>query len=167
MAAVEHLLEQRAVALATVLLTRHPAVDVTPAGRSAGYDLDIRLANGGTSSGRMFGVELKARLSLPRLGRFVDGDRLRLSRDLRQGLEGQQARVADLPFPLLFIVFAMDVDRGFYGWLREPTLRGGERRVLSPEVELALEWGPTTHVDIVDLVNRWYDAIPAQTRRAG
>src|SRR5580658_3303100 len=108
MGAAEALLEQRAVALATILLTRDPAALITPASRFAGYDLDVHLAVGGGPSSRIFGVELKARLALPRLGRFVDGDRLRLVNELKLGLEKQQGRVADLPFPLLFIVFAMD-----------------------------------------------------------
>jgi len=166
MAAAEHLLEQRAVALATVFLTRQPGVVVVPVVHDYGYDLEIRLGSKGPASSRIFGVQLKARLSIPRLGRFVDDEHIRLSNELRVSFEKQQARLMDLPFPLLFLVFAMDSDRGFYGWLREPALRPGHRSALSPEIRYASEWGSMTHREIIDLVNRWYDAA-APSKRTG
>ncbi len=158
---------ERAVALATILLTRHPGVLVTGAPDVAGYDLSVYLTSDGKPSSRMFAVELKGRLSLPRLGRIVDAGRLKLSSELRLALEKQQRSLADLTFPLLFIVFAMDSDRGFYGWLRQPVLGRSARVVLSPEIAFAQEWRQHTHEEIVDTVNQWYDAAPTHAKRTG
>lgn len=154
------LVEQRAVALATVLLTRHPDVTVVKTSvPDTGYDLDVHIATHGALSGRVFGVELKARLSLPRLGRLVDDCTLRLSNDLRLGLTQTQKSMRDLPYPLLLLAFAMDSDRAFHAWLRKPVLPvTGRRQLSSPKIDNATEWRESTHVEIVALVNDWYDA---------
>jgi len=151
-------MEQRAVALATVLLTRHEDVVVAHTRFDLGHDLDVYIARNGVTSGRMFGVELKARLNLPRLGRLVDKTQLRLSTELRTGLTKAQKRAADLPYPLMYLAFAMDTDQGYYAWLKEPIVAPGARRLSTPEVQYASAWGNSTHVDVVKLVNQWYDA---------
>jgi hypothetical protein len=152
------LLEQRAHVLATVVLTRHSDVSVRRALSDGGPDLLVEVAPGGTQLGRMFGVELKAVLARPRIGHTVDAGRVHLASPLRTGLKKAQARSRDLPYPLLFIVFAMDSDCGFYGWLREPQVRGGEPLLTNPVVEYASEWTGRTHEVIVHWVNEWYDA---------
>jgi hypothetical protein len=151
------LFERRAIALAIVLLTRHPDITVTHALPDAGYDLDVRIAKEGSISGRVFAVELKARLSLQRLGRLTD-DTLRLSNDLRSGLSRSQKIMSDLPYPLLLIVFAMDTDRAFHAWLREPVFsRMFRRQLTSPKIEYATAWENDTHLKVVNVVNEWYD----------
>ena len=150
------LFERRAIALATVLLTRHPGITVTHALPDAGYDLDVRIAKEGSISGRVFAVELKARLSLQRLGTLTD-DTLSLSNNLRSGLSQTQKSMSDLPYPMLLIVFAMDTDRAFHAWLREPVLAPTHGRLISPKIGHATAWKNDTHLKIVNLVNEWYE----------
>jgi hypothetical protein len=172
MASVE-LLEQRAHVLATVVLTRHPDVVVSRAPAGSGLDLLVEIAPRGTRLGRTFGIELKAVLTQQRVGHVVDAGRVHLAPALRTGLKRAQAQSRDLPYPLLFIVFAMDTDRGFHGWLREPRVRGAASLLASPAVEYASEWTARTHEIVVGSVNDWYDArrdaSPSQSprRKAG
>lgn len=152
------LLEQRAVLLATVALTRHPDVLVNRNPTDRGPDLEVEIAPGGKSLGRMFGVELKAVISQQRIGRTVDSDRVRLASPLRSGIKQFQARYRDLPYPLLFIVFTMDSDRGYFGWLREPQVRDGSPTLANSVVEYASEWHDHTHESVVAAITDWYDA---------
>jgi hypothetical protein len=156
--ATRELLEQRAYVLATVVLTRHPDAVVSRAPTGSGVDLLVEIAPRGTRLGRMFGVELKGVLAQQRLGRSAGAGRVHLASAVRTGLKAAQAGARDLPYPLLFIVFAMDTDRGFHGWLREPQVREGTALLASPAVEYASEWTGETHEVVVDAVNAWFDA---------
>jgi hypothetical protein len=146
------LLGQRAEALATMFLTRQPGVAVERAPGNL-YDLQVDILDRGKHSGILFGIELKSRDRLSKAGSLVEPGRLRLAADVRRQLTKNQAGVNNLPFPLLFIVFAMDTDRGFHGWLRAPAAR---RSLRTPTPEFAEEWGPSTHSKIVDCVKQWY-----------
>lgn len=148
-------LEQRVESLATVLLTRHPSVIVAPAQGDSGYDLEVNVARHGQLSGRVLGVLLKARTSVTAIGRMVDGNRMRLRANLRQSLHEASHRMRELPFPLLFMVFDMESDRAFSGWLRQPTAL--DSRLASPRVEYAAEWTKTSHVEVIAEVERWYE----------
>jgi hypothetical protein len=152
------LLEQRAVSLATMFLTRHPDVVVQHGPNSTGLDLLAEIMDKGNPVGRMFGVEVTARLSLPRVGRMVDRGRLKLESHLRIALVSAQRKIAYLPFPALFMVFTMDSDRGFYNWLREPVIRNRQSALSLAEVEYAASWGSDTHKSVVNDVNAWYAA---------
>jgi Domain of unknown function (DUF4365) len=149
-------LEQRAVALARVLLTRHPGVIVARSFDDYGYDLQVNITQKNYLSGRVFGVVLKARIRLDGIGRLVKGNRIRLRGELSKALTKSAHLMRDLPFPLLFIAFSMDSDRAFYGWLRKPSQRA--RRLENPSVEFATEWFSETHVDVIGEVQQWYEA---------
>jgi hypothetical protein len=156
---VEHYIaEQRAISLATVLLTRDPRVqEVTPASLRAGYDLEVRIGERDEISAKTFAVELKARASVKRLGR-LDNDKLWLAKDLKLDMHAIRNTLAVISYPLLFIAFAMDTDRAFYTWLLEPYITSTRQRKLETStIETAEEWTPTTHATIIDSVNHWYD----------
>jgi hypothetical protein len=148
-------LEERAVSLATVLLTRHPGVLVTQSLTSEGFDLHVKIAHGNRFSGRLFAVVVKARKKLDGIGRRVGGNRVKLRAELIKALTSSAQATRDLPFPLLFMVFTMDSDSAFFGWLREPS---GTARLDTPKVEFATEWTSGTHVDVIGTVEEWYDA---------
>src|SRR4026208_1436654 len=103
-------LERRALALATVLLTRHPNVTVVSPQNDVGYDLEVRIASGSVFAGRMFAIELKARRALIDVGTKTDPMHIKLREPLRRALRDGVRRLRDLPFPLLYMVFAMDTD---------------------------------------------------------
>lgn len=155
-------LEDRAMSLATVLLTRHPDVQllIEPSPlRHAGYDLIAKIAPKGVFTGRMFAVEVKARRAVSAIGaRTKNTETLKLSQPLRKALQKQAEALDELTFPTLFIIFAMDTDDGYFGWLREPeTVKG---RLTTPQIGTAELWSKQTHIEVVDRVNKWF------TRRA-
>jgi hypothetical protein len=149
-------LEERAVSLATVLLTRHPRVLVTQSLRfeGLGFDLQVKITHGNRFSGRFFAVVVKARKKLDGIGRRVGGNRVRLRPELVKALTNSAHVASDLPFPLLFMAFTMDSDSAFFGWLREPS---DAARLNTPKVELATEWTSGTHDDVIRIVEAWYD----------
>ena len=147
-------LEERAVSLATVLLTRHPRVLVTQSLRFEGFDLQVKITHGNRFSGRSFAVVVKARKKLDGIGRRVGDSSVRLRAELVKALTNSAHAASDLPFPLLFMAFTMDSDSAFFGWLREPS---GAARLETPKVELATEWTSGTHDDVIRKVEAWYD----------
>jgi hypothetical protein len=148
-------LEQRALSLATVLLTRHPEVTVLSEARDVGYDLEVRITSEGVFRGRIFAIELKARRAINDIGTRTDPMHVRLKDPLRRTLTEGMKRLKDLPFPLLYMVFAMDTDRAFFGWLREPDATTA--KLGTPSVGVAESWSDDTHRQIVERVNAWYE----------
>jgi hypothetical protein len=147
----------RAESLAIVLLTRHRDVKIQPTPPSAdvGYDLIAQIAPKGVFSGRMFAVEIKAHKTLASIGvKAQEKGRLRLGASLKRNLETKASRFADLPFPLLFIVFDMETDAGYFGWLREPESTTG--RLVTPALRTADLWSRDTHRQVVKRVDSWY-----------
>jgi len=66
--------------------------------------------------------------------------------------------VADVPLPLCLFVFTMRDDRGYYGWLKEPTVTDPRLPVLRRVDEV--RWGELDRdglADIIASVNAWYD----------
>jgi hypothetical protein len=154
----DRLTEQRTIALAKMFLTRDKRVLVIEE-QGSGFDLQVEL-----SQGRFFGVELKGRPTLRKLGTVVAPGQVRLQGPLRESLRGHQQRMRLLQFPLLYIIFALDQDRGFYGWLREPIVPDPPavaRRLATPAPDTAIEWISDTHRTVVGQVVKWYGAIEA------
>ena len=144
--------EQRAIALATVFLTRSSDAIVTPhSGPDQGLDLHVAVLKNGAFSGWVFGVELKARVSTTKLGQRV-GDRLKLSASLRSTLERRRKRIIDYPFPVLLLAFAMDTDHGYFAWLRDP--QQAKLRTHTPEY--LTQWRADTHKVVLSAVRAWY-----------
>lgn len=151
------LLQQRAVWLATTLLTRNASARVFEEQSAPfGIDLRIKLFSSEKWMGREFGVELKARSTIERLGR-LKGNTLQLSGQLREDLARVQRSMRDVPYPLLFMVFEMQQDRCFFGWLKKPAT-APQLMLEFPRLEVASAWGQETHDDVIRAVATWYDA---------
>lgn len=140
--------EERATSLAIMLLTRARGVEVQRS-RSLGLDLEVYLPK----PGRVFAVEVKARLNEKTLGTFAGYGRLRLSSELRTSLRKKRERLGDCPFPVLVICFAMQSDAGFFGWLRDPR----KPTLTAAPLDQLDKWVADTHLRIMAEVNKWYD----------
>jgi hypothetical protein len=149
-------LEQRALALATILLTRHSGLIVTAPSFDSGFDLLVRIADSERPTAKMFAVELKARRSSKEVGTKAGSEHIRLKIALRNALSKHANRLRDLPFPLLYIVFAMDKDDAYFGWIREPALE--PTRIDVADISLAQKWTKETHLHIASKVNAWYES---------
>jgi hypothetical protein len=103
---------KRAELLAFLHLTRRADLAVDRlASSDSGVDFLVTLVQGGAPTGRMFGVQAKAHE-----GRVASPRELPAAGDL------SIREVADVPLPLCLFVFTMSDDKGYYGWLKEPTV---------------------------------------------
>jgi hypothetical protein len=145
----------RAEQLAYVVLTRRQDLVVRPhSGSDRGIDLVATLRQDGQETGRQFAVEVKA-TSQPLAGKPQSGigvaPHVPTSQDMHR-------RFRDMTIPVAIFYFAMrDGDRGFFRWLLEP----------DPILPAAPRWNDDDQTieltrerldEIVDQVNRWYDA---------
>jgi hypothetical protein len=90
------------------------------------------------------------------IGKPADGARMRLRPELSKALAKSAQMMRDLPFPLLFMAFAMASDRAFFGWIREPST---SRRLKSPPIVFANEWMSDTHMNVIGTIERWYESL--------
>jgi len=121
----------------------------------AGVDFLVTVMREGVATGRLFGVQVKARAGS-----------IRSTAGLNRRVSGADPSVADVPFPVCVFVFTMGDDRGYYGWLREPVL--SNRR--SPTLRLVehVEWSELDRgalAEIVHTVEAWYEAQKRSTRQ--
>lgn len=145
------LLEQRAERLAIIHLSRRDDLNVTQSQEEYGIDLLVSLTKAGKTTGRLFGVMVKATRSLPVKGAGSEGEQIKLQISASKVLE-------DLPFPLALFVFNMEDDKGYFRWLLSPVLTFANVSRLSVNHDSTFTQISTTTIDqIVAQVNQWYE----------
>lgn len=155
------ILEQRAIDLAMIFLTRDSRLEVMREsfqGRSP-FSLDLHVeitGKGGSRLGRAFGVEVLAHARCGVAVKRLPGGSLRLATSLHRRLYETQRRLSAFPMPVIYLLFAMDNDRGFYGWLREPVEKGHPRELECSEVLYTQEIDSSTHRAVTDRILAWY-----------
>lgn len=111
-------------------------------------DFLVTVTRGGAPTGRIFGVQVKAREApVHDLGELDVND------------PTHARSVADAPFPLCLFVFTMRDDQGYVAWLKAPDPRA--RRAPALQSASRADWSELhsdTLDEIVSAVNRWYDA---------
>lgn len=145
-------LAQRAEALALVYLTRRDDLIVRQQTQGdTGIDYIIEIVSDGRSTGRIFGLQLKARTTA------LQGSALHKS----IGITYEQWMV-ELPFPLCLFVFIMETNEGYYKWLSEPVVTDDQKPKLRLNAQGSLEKLSDDQLEhIVNRVNKWYDALRA------
>jgi Domain of unknown function (DUF4365) len=146
----EEFFAERAEDLAFLHLTRRGDFVVNRlVSPDAGVDFLVTVTRDGVPTGRVFGVQVKAR----------EGS-VQSAGELNRLMKRPQVRsVADVPFPLCMFVFTMSDDRGYFGWLKEPVV--GSRRSTSLRTPEHLVWGeldPDGMTEIVHTIESWYEA---------
>ena len=143
----------RSKALAIVSLTERD--DLIVYRDTKDYDLDVlvSISKNGEDINRLFGVEIKAVKSTPKI----------IQNDAVFNIEGAdvdvlQSRFKKCNFPICLFFFTLDNDNGYYKWISEPILDNENSNKLkfnrSPEFrELTKE----AINDIVSLINQWYE----------
>ncbi len=146
----------RSEALAVVYLTRRD--DLIVYRDTKDYDLDVlvSISKNGEDINRLFGVEIKAVKSTPKI----------IQNDDISNIEGAdinvlQSRFTKCSFPICLFFFTLDNDNGYYKWIFEPIIdneTGNKlKRNVSPEFRKLTNESIN---NIVDLVNQWYDNAP-------
>jgi hypothetical protein len=142
----------RSEALAMVYLTRRDDLIVSQSQKNTtGLDFLVTITKDSMYSGRLFGVEVKAKISSDSLTQNREFFKLKNSHN-------HQTLLRDLPFPVCLFFFTLDNDQGYYRWILEP--------ILKPEKHLGLQFHENNELKklddqaidhIVSLVNNWYE----------
>jgi hypothetical protein len=145
---------QRAESLAIMYLTRRQDLTVSHQRDDYGLDLLVAIMVREQHSGRVFGVNLKASISLPNS----------VKRGHTIAIPDENIQIIEFPFPVCLFYFTMEDDKGYYKWLLEP--------VLTEANSTKLQWNSGHEFKklsdseihkIVSQVNRWYDARSSET----
>ncbi len=150
----QRLMEARARALATVLLTRREGTllrDFAGASDGSGIDLCATLASANKTGVRQFGVELA--------WQFEPVSAEHVNEQLREhGRWRKLTGSGPFPFPVVVFLFTMRDDGAWYAWAAEPVIEEGRAR-------LPLRTEPDVHPltddsleAVFDQVDAWYDA---------
>lgn len=149
-------LGKRAEQLAFVYLSRRSDLIVTEQSQSVdnGIDYLVTLLKDGEYTGRMFGVEVKARKSKSHIRPVAPDDR-------EAHINIKEVHIPrDIPFPVCLFVFVMETDEGYFKWLKKPIC--GEQS----HPQLVLDKGTVFRKlenevldDIIADVNNWYDSL--------
>jgi hypothetical protein len=135
-------IQERARLLAFVVLTRRDDVAMDQVGPRLAFDYLVSLSSDGTPTGRVFGVKVEGH----------DGGRAALP------LPQEPVGAEDAPFPVCVFLFMMEDDRGYYRWLKEPTIARGRSQLRKPTDARWADLDTAALGEIVDRVNQWYDA---------
>jgi hypothetical protein len=143
---------QRSEALAIMYLTRRDDLIVSrQKEKDRGLDFLVTLLKDGGYSGRLFGVQVKATVSTPKLVQHDNLIEIKLNLDSLQSL-------AELPFPVCLFFFTLENDQGYYKWILEPVIEGQSSSKLF--FNKSNEFTKLTDKEIeeiISVVNNWYD----------
>lgn len=146
---MERFIAERAENLAVVCLTRRDDLLVSRTSTSdSGLGLLVTVRRDGVPTGRVFGVETKARMEALR---EPGAARVRPT-------AAESRRFQDIAFPVCVFLFTMGDDQGYYRWLQEPVIGPNRQPALrmTDNGWTALDNGALAR--IVEAVDAWYDA---------
>ena len=143
---------QRSEALAIMYLTRRDDLIVSmQKEEDRGLDFWVTLLKDGGYSGRLFGVEVKAAVSVPKLVQRDDIIEIKLNLAPLQSL-------AELPFPLCLFFFTLENDQGCCKWILEPVIEDQKNPKLCFNKSNNFKKLTDEEIDnLVSAVNNWYD----------
>ncbi|AFZ58393.1 DUF4365 domain-containing protein [Anabaena cylindrica FACHB-243] len=143
----------RSKALTVVYLTRRDDLIVDTEKKEHDLDILVSIRQNGKNINRIFGVEVKAIKSSPKI----------IQNNHIFNIEGAdinvlQSRFIKCNFPICLFFFTLDNDNGYYKWINEPILDNENSNKLksngSPEFRKLTNEAIN---DIVSLVNQWYE----------
>lgn len=143
---------ERAEQLAFIYLSRRDDLVITKQNDDYGIDFLVSIVEAGKYTGRVFGVQIKAGLSLePTQENISSKDRFMLN-------ISEPPVPEDIPFPLCLFAFAMENDEGYYRWLKEPQFSSdGQPKLALNKVSEFKKLTKAELNHIVSQVNLWYE----------
>jgi hypothetical protein len=143
---------RRGVALAMVHLTRRDDLVVSENHDDSGPDLTVRISRGSAQPAPQFWVLVKAvvaRLTPSSAANHITKSARMADRTTRQSI-----------FPVVYFVFSMLNDDGFYAWAIEPIVEPtGRPRLCRPKTIECRKLDRSALNEIVTAIDRWYDAL--------
>jgi Domain of unknown function (DUF4365) len=145
-------IEQRAESLTVVYLTRRNDLIVTPQPKGYGLDFLVAINQEGSYSGRIFGIQVKATVTTPKLIEH-DSDIV-----IKLNLSSINS-VAELPFPVCLFFFTFNNDQAYYKWILEPVTEAQNNLKLQFNQSQVFKKLTNEEIEkIVSAVNNWYDS---------
>jgi hypothetical protein len=153
----QHFIAELARILALVYLTRREDLVITEEPAERELDLWVTLNTKGKERHRKFGVEVKGGWAAVTAGNVNKA----LQPTMRQML-----RYQPFPFPVVLFFFTMENNEGWYTWVAEPVVSSGGEFEIVQHGEASCRPLNTEAIDeIVEAVDRWYDAFFAKAIR--
>jgi hypothetical protein len=153
----ERFIAERVRALAVVYLTRRDDLIVTEETADVGIDLWVTLNLADKDGHRKFGVELRGVRSA------VTADH---ANNVLYPSMQKLLRYGPFPFPVVLFFFTMENNEGWYTWVAEPAITtGGEFELVQHGTASCRPLNSDAIDDIVEAVDRWYDAFFARATR--
>jgi hypothetical protein len=142
---------QRAESLALMYLTRRNDLSVSRQEMHYGLDFLVTICKDRIYSGRIFGVEVKASLSALKSNKGIITLPIRLTKH-------EASLYKDFPFPICLFFFAMENDKGYYRWIKEPVIEPKEQPKLVLSEGNELKTLTNEELDkIISRINKWYN----------
>jgi len=144
---------QRSEALAIMYLTRRDDLIISrQKEEERGLDFLVTLLKDGGYSGRLFGVQVKATVSTPKL---VQRDDII---EIKSALKPLQS-LAELPFPVCLFFFTLENNQGYYKWILDPVLEGqSNSKLFFNKSNEFKKLNDDAIGNIISIVNSWYDS---------
>jgi hypothetical protein len=153
----EYFIAERARILALVYLTRREDLIVTEETADVGVDLWVTLNRGNKGGHRKFGVQIKGARAAVAPGQ--------INKTLRPGIQ-QMLRHRPFPFPVVLFFFTMENNEGWYTWVAEPVVSSAGDFEIVEHSEASCRPLDTEAInEVVEAVDRWYDAFFARAIR--
>lgn len=143
---------QRAEALALVYLTRRNDVVIRQEHeRDDGLDFIVEIVDNARLTRRVFGIQLKGRVSIAAEETVTNTFAIQLT---------DRARLERIPLPVCQFLFSVKDSVGFYKWLSEPVIdEDGEPKLRLNGAGTFKKLDTAALAAIVAEVNHWYDAL--------
>jgi hypothetical protein len=153
----QRFIAERVRALAVIYLTRREDLIVTDATDGFGVDLWVTLNLDEKEGHRKFGVELRG----ARTAVTVNNADKVLYNSMQRML-----RYGPFPFPVVLFFFTMEKNEGWYTWAAEPVVSSsGEFEIVQHGTAFSRPLNSDAIDEIVEAVDRWYDAFFAKATR--
>ncbi len=153
----QRFIAERVRALAVVYLTRRNDLIVTDETAERGIDLWVTLNPDEKDGHRKFGVDLKG------FSAAVTVDQA--DQVLYPSMQ-KMLRYGPFPFPVVLFFFTMENNKGWYTWAAEPFVSSaGDFEIIQHGEASCRPLNTKAVDDIVEAVDRWYDAFFARATR--
>jgi hypothetical protein len=141
-------IEERAIAFASLVLTKHNDVSVRPhAGTDMALDLLVEVLKDGKSTLRFFGAQVVGDIDLPD---SQEADDLVLSHPGSKSFEAM--------LPICVFVIGVRKPEGIYRWVVEPFVDAGRALLQRDVKETWQTLDEAGAARLIGQVNAWYDA---------
>ncbi|HEX3315278.1 MAG TPA: hypothetical protein VHR72_10330 [Gemmataceae bacterium] len=149
----EHFVREKAKALAQITLTRRADLIVDEGSEDADFDYLVHIRRNRGAGIRNFGVFLRASMA--------QVDPVQANEQLRPAMAEYENR-GPYGLPVCVFYFTAKDDKGYFAWVSEPLIdRHGVAKLKSRDRASCRELTAAAFDEIVDSIDRWYDALLA------